>query len=320
MPAIYASAPGKIILCGEHAVVYGQPAIALPVVQVQTKTTILAKPTSAGGQVRIIAPSIELDTLLEELQPDHPLSAAISLVNQSLGVKSMPACEILIKTTIPIAAGLGSSASVTVSLVRALSQFLGHLLPDDTVNKIAYEVEKIHHGTPSGIDNTVVTYQTPVFFRKDNPIERLIIQNGFTLLIVDSGTSSATVKTVSEVRARRDQDPDKYEQLFKQIGEITLQVYQSLCFGDLTTDGELLTQNHQLLQKIGVSTPLLDDLVRTALRAGAAGAKLSGGGGGGNMIALVSSDRIMPVSEALTAAGAKGIIVTGISSSRIGMK
>lgn len=312
MPAISSSAPGKIILCGEHAVVYGQPAIALPVHQLRTKTTIIARPIAPAGEVRLVAPLIQLNAPLHSLDDQHPLRAAIRLVGEELGIRSLPACEIRINSSIPLAAGLGSSASVTVSLSRALAEFLGHPLEDDAVNRIAYEVEKIHHGTPSGIDNTVITYEAPVYFRKGEPLQRLQINHGFTLVIADSGTPGSTAHTVAAVRAKWQDEPEKYEAIFSGIGEIVEQLHEILNSGDLVQSAELLTQNHSLLQGLGVSTPGLDGLIDAALNAGASGSKLSGGGGGGNVIAVTSAEKTKLVAEALKMAGAVEVIVTHI--------
>lgn len=312
MPAISSSAPGKVILCGEHAVVYGQPAIALPVNQVSTKTTILARPIAPAGEVLLIAPGIQLDTSLASLDEQHPLKAAVSLVCEELGVQSIPACEIRISSSIPLAAGLGSSASVTVSLSRALAQFLGHPLPDDAVNRIAFEVEKIHHGTPSGIDNTVITYEAPVYFCKDKPLQRLDIVNGFSVVIADSGTPGSTALTVAAVREKWQQEIDRYSAIFYNIGEIVDQVHEILLSRELVKEAALLTENHLLLRQLGVSTPMLDRLVDAALLAGATGAKLSGGGGGGNVIAVSSSENAPAVAEAFQTAGAVQVIVTHI--------
>lgn len=319
MPAIYATAPGKIILCGEHAVVYGKPAIALPVTQVRTKTTIMAKPAALPGKVQIIAPSINLDSDQTELTEEHPLRKTINLVEQKLQINALPACEIRITTNIPLGAGLGSSASVTVSLARALTSFLGHPLPNDAINLIAYEVEKIHHVTPSGIDNTVITYGAPILFQKGNPIEFLNILNEFTLLIAESDSTSSTAEMVEGVRKRWQEDQAKYDQLFAQIASVTTQVYGALIKGNMETSATLLTENHHLLREIGVSTPILDQMVNTALEAGACGAKLSGGGGGGNIIAVVPPSSIDRVSAALVNDGARNLIVTSIPGREVGI-
>jgi len=207
---------------------------------------------------------------------------------------------------------------VSVSLARALAQFLGHPLDNEIVNQIAFEVEKIHHGTPSGIDNTVITYEEPVYFRKGEPPQRMEILEGFTLVIANSGTPSSTVQTVSRVRADWLQEQQKYESLFARIGKIVDLVREIIQTGNLTRNASLLTENHQLLREMGVSTQELDLLVYAALDAGAAGAKLSGGGGGGTIIAISESERIEAVVAACKNAGTQQVIVTQIPGTRGG--
>ncbi|NIR66532.1 MAG: mevalonate kinase, partial [candidate division Zixibacteria bacterium] len=130
MPAFSASAPGKIILFGEHAVVYGQPGIAVPVTQVQAKAIVQADIDAPPGRIRIQAPEIGFDSNLDELSPLHPFRAAIDLLFKHFGIESSPAFRLQIKSTIPIAAGLGSGAAVTVAILRGISAFLGHPLAD----------------------------------------------------------------------------------------------------------------------------------------------------------------------------------------------
>src|SRR5574341_3719 len=146
-----ASAPGKIILFGEHAVVYGRPALAVPVTQVHADVEV-----SDGSQpgIWIDAPDINVHNELNTLASDHPIAAAIHNFLFLSHVSPFPSLDIKIPSTIPVAAGLGSGAAVTVALVRALSRHLNHPMRDDEVSAFTYEIEKLHHGTPSGIDNT----------------------------------------------------------------------------------------------------------------------------------------------------------------------
>ncbi len=304
MPAFAASAPGKIILFGEHAVVYGQPAIAVPVSQVKTRALITPNPAGSTGFVRIQAPDIGLDAKLEDLPADNPLLVAINLVIARLGVDRLPACTVRISSTIPVAAGLGSGAAVAVAMIRAVSAFLGHRLPDERVSALAYEVEKIHHGTPSGIDNTVITYALPVFYIRHLPIETLTVPREFTILIGDTGVSSPTSVTVGDVRRSWQAEPDRYDAFFHQIGNISQTARLAIEEGQPEKLGLLMDQNHELLQKLDVSSPELDRLVESARFAGALGAKLSGGGRGGNMIALVRPDSLELVANHLRIAGA----------------
>ena len=170
MPAFTASAPGKAILFGEHAVVYGQPAIAVPVMQLKARAIVTFDPRYIPGQVMISAPDINLETTLAELSEDHPLAAVILKAAAAMELKRIPTCRIQVTSTIPIAGGLGSSAAVSVAILRAFSAAVGHPLSDEQVSSLAFEVEVIQHGTPSGIDNTVITYAKPVYFVRDNGV------------------------------------------------------------------------------------------------------------------------------------------------------
>jgi mevalonate kinase len=310
MPAISCSAPGKVILCGEHAVVYQKPAIAVPVFEGSTRCSIVALPTAPHDESIVIAPSIGLKCQLSCLVEKHPIRVAINLVLEKLNLDHLPVCEIRIHSTLPTAAGLGSSASTSVALIRALSTFLGHPFTDDEVNVTAFEIEKIHHGTPSGIDNTVITYAKTLFFVKGQPYEFLEVGKPFTLVIADSGIKSSTSKAVMDVQQGFLENPAKYEALFSQIEELALSVKQSLLNGDLQQLGKSLTENHHLLREMGVSCQKLDLLVDCALAHGALGAKLSGSGQGGNMIALVESEHAESIASALKLKGAVNTLIT----------
>jgi mevalonate kinase len=319
MPAISASAPGKVILFGEHAVVYGQPAIAIPVNQVRAKAIVSARPDRPSGWVSIQAPDIGLEVNLEELPADNPLSLAIRGVFKATNIYSIPAMAIRITSTIPIAAGLGSGAAVSVAIIRALSEFLGKPLPNEQVSILAFEVEKLHHGTPSGIDNTVITYEKPVFFTRASggeadQIDRFNIASPFTILIGDTGVPSPTSVTVGDVRSGWHEDGIFYERLFESIGEIVKHAREAIENGDLAVLGLLMNENQDLLVKMGVSSAELDHLIRAARQAGAYGAKLSGGGRGGNMIALVPRVTADQIANALISAGAANTIVTEVKS------
>lgn len=319
MPAISASAPGKVILCGEHSVVYGFPAIAIPVFQVQSRTAVFAMPGAAAGEVRVNAPAIGLLRKLNDMDPTDPLRQTIELVHEELGIDHFPSCEIRISSSIPAGSGLGSSASVTVATLRALSSFLGKPFNDSQVNRLAFEIEKLHHGTPSGIDNTVITYQKPVFYRKDFPIELLEVNAPMHLLIADSGVAASTAEAVRGVHFRWQKDKAAYDKIFTAIGNLVLSTRELLETGRLEGLGDLMNQNHRLLQELQVSNRELDQLVSVALTAGAKGAKLSGGGLGGNIIALVEKEQIESVTNALIAAGAAQVIHTQLPFVR-GMK
>ena len=324
MPSFTATAPGKVILFGEHAVVYGRPAIAVPVVDVKARAIVSADPRGRPGCIQVQAPDIHLESSLEALSPDHPLAKVIQYTLTTLGIAHPPACTVRVTSTIPVAAGLGSGAAVSVALVRALSAFMGHPLPDEEVSHIAYEVEKLHHGTPSGIDNTVITYVRPVYFvraipgrsKTANLIETFPIRQPFTLVIGDTGVSSPTSIAVGDVRQAWQTDPARYERLFDAVGTIAEKARQLMESGQSYSLGALMDENHNLLCEMGVSSPELDRLVEAARSSGASGAKLSGAGRGGNMIALADEEKAEAISQALIISGATRTIVTTIKSSR----
>jgi mevalonate kinase len=315
MPALSASASAKTILFGEHAVVYQRPAIAVPISNLRTKVSIFANPLGKPEDILIVAPNIELNKYYYELDNDHPFRIAIDVVSNHFHLDHFPACEITITSTIPIASGLGSSASTAVALIRALVNFLGQCIDDQMVSDLAFQVEKVHHGNPSGIDNTVIAFEKPIFFIKTYPIETLQVQNPLNLVIGDTGIRSLTKEVVSSVREKWSGNKESYERIFDQIGEISKSAKIAIETGKIDKLGVLMNENHMLLKQIDVSCNELDKLISSALRAGAIGAKLCGGGRGGNMVALVKEKDSMQIQNALKAAGAIQVFFTQIQSS-----
>ena len=311
-----AHAPGKVILFGEHAVVYGQPAIAVPVTQVKAKATVEMGPEGQG--ITIIAEDLEQSYSLQQAPPDDPLRAIVVSTLEHLGVGTQQDLTIMVSSTIPIARGLGSGAAVSTAIVRALSKHFenlgsGHPSSSQTISNLVYETEKIHHGTPSGIDNTVIAFEKPVYFAKGQTVEIFSVKSPFLLAIADTGIASPTKIAVGEVRRAWEREREKYEEIFDEIGTIAEMGRQAVERGEIETVGQLMNENHRLLQLIGVSSPELDGLVEAARQAGALGAKLSGAGRGGNIIALVTEETRSRVDMMLRLAGAKGIIITEVS-------
>jgi mevalonate kinase len=283
--------------------------------QVSARALVMAEPRQPSGMILIQAPDIGLESALADLPAGHPLAIVVNGVLQCIRAARSPAFTLRITSSIPLAAGLGSGAAVSVAIIRAVSAFLGHPLPDDQVSALAYEVEKHYHGTPSGIDNTVIAYRMPVFFIRDHPIETFQVPEPFSIVIGDTGVRSPTSAAVGDLRRRWLIDPDHYEAIFDEAGRIALAARRLIESGHLAELGSLMDDNHRLLQDMGVSSEELDRLVSAARAAGALGAKLSGGGRGGNMIALVDADTTAPVVSALQAAGAVRTLVTTVRSS-----
>jgi mevalonate kinase len=316
MNTVQATAPGKVILFGEHAVVYSRPAIAAPVTDVQARATL--QPAEAGSGFRIIAFDLKQDYLLAQAQSDDPLAAIVQNTLQHLGQTTPPDATLKITSTIPLGRGLGSGAAVSTAIIRTLAEFLGQPLPTADISALVYEVEKLHHGTPSGIDNTVVAFEQPVYFIKGElrpTIRRLRVAQPFTLVIGDTGIVSPTHRSVGDVRRRWQADTGRYEGYFDEIAVIADQARVAIETGSLGIEalGKLMNENQELLESLGVSSPELERLIEAARQAGAVGAKLSGAGWGGNMIALASPEIAPSVAQALTEAGATGVIVTKVS-------
>lgn len=303
---VEATAPGKVILFGEHAVVYGRPAIAAPVNQLRAKATI---ETTAEPDVQLVAPDLYLSNRLSQAKPSDPLAAAIRLVQRRFNLIELNGFTLTVISEIPIAGGLGSGAAISVAVLRALAAYLDLPEMDDReeISAMAYEIERLHHGTPSGIDNTVIAYEQPVYFRRQEPnnhIEAFTPARPLRLLIGDTGVRSATKDVVGDVRRRWMDQPDAYESLFDTCGRIAESGRHAIEDGDLAAAGRLMNDNHDVLRQMSVSSSGLDRLVMAARRAGALGAKLSGAGRGGNIIALIDEHTELAVRESLLAAGA----------------
>jgi hydroxymethylglutaryl-CoA reductase len=279
-------AAGKVILLGEHAVVYGKHALALPV------------QNAVGAVIR--EPAATTVPAIPELE------AAIELIRARLGVTDEYAVEV--RSRLPLAMGLGASAAFAVAITRAFNAKLDLGLDDEAVNEMAFECEKLAHGTPSGIDNTIATYATPMLFRNAGTLDVKAIETPGAppIVIACSSERGLTKDMVAGVRSRREQGREHYDAIFAQMDRLSLAGAAALERGDYDELGRLMNICHGLLAAIEVSTAELDAMVAIARSAGAAGAKLTGAGGGGSMIALCPGC-VDAVSSALQAAGFRTI-------------
>ncbi len=320
MPAISAKVPGKTILFGEHAVVYGYPAIAVPINSIHLKTTIIPLPGKSHEEIKFVDTNSGKELLLNDLNQGHTFKAALRTIQEGLSVNHFPSMEIRISSSIPSSAGLGSSAALAVALSRSVSSFLGFKLSEEKINQFAYEIEKHQHGTPSGIDNTVITYNQPVYYIKGRPPQFIQISNSFTLLIADSGLRTPTRDTVQYVRQSYERNRTEVEGILNQIGDISQKALTAMQGKDICTIGALMSSNHALLEKLGVSNEKLNNLVTAAQNSGAYGAKLCGGGRGGNIIAVVPPEAAESLKDELLNAGAVNCFVSTVYSNREGVK
>ena len=306
-----ASAPGKAILAGEHAVVYGEPAIAIPLSSVRARAfgAVTDFPLTIVAEDLARPPAEPVKIGAEAIDPSAPLALMADLTRRHLGADEING-EIRIRSDIPIARGLGSGAAVSAAIGRAIARLRGAFLHEDDLNRLVFEVEKGHHGTPSGIDNAVVVYESPLCFVKGGAPDFIQIAEPLWIVVADSGVASLTRHAVAAVRAQARDAPSRTARLFAEIGSIVREVRAGLARGDTDYLGELMTANHRLLRALDVSSPVLDSLVEAALAAGALGAKLSGGGRGGSIIALATEETATAVKRGLMEAGAKEAFLT----------
>lgn len=303
MPAIKVHAIGKSILFGEHAVVYGYPAIAVPVSSLHTKAVITPDIRAARGSYFLQAPDIQYSGPFKDIPRPNIFMEALQLFQDQYRLDTIPSFKLNISSQIPVASGLGSSASVAVALVKVISQYLGLKLSPEKINAYAFELEKVTHGNPSGIDNTVITYEKMLYYIRDTLPQFLEVPHPLHIVLMDSGVPSLTSEAVAFVKETRQGSPKRIESIFSQIGMLTEQAKDFLSSGSQPELGKLMNENHILLQKLGVSSPELDRLTTFALNNHALGAKLCGAGRGGNVIALISEDTIPSFKRALANQG-----------------
>jgi len=296
---------GKVVILGEHAVVYGRHAIAAPV-----PMTIKALVEDCDEGIHLLIPRWGVEFQLAENPSErHSFERPAGAMLDELGLSGR-AMRIEVFPDVPRSMGLGGSAAMAVAIVRALDQHYRLGLADEEVNRLAFEAEKLAHGNPSGIDNTLACYGKPLVFRSGSPplVEPLNIKTPIPMVVGMTGYEGLTAKTVGRVNAAWQQDRKLYERIFDQIDALVLRGVQAIQDEDLATLGELMNVCHGMLNALQVSTPELEQLVDIAREHGALGAKLTGGGGGGSIIALCdgNSDAVV---NAIRAAGFQAIPV-----------
>lgn len=337
------SAPGKVILFGEHAVVHAKPAIASAVA---LRTYLLVAPPRAGDVLELDFPDVGLEVtwhpkdlpwdavaksdgvpttldpkFVERLQPlvskckntfQHAAALAFLYLYMSVCKPDTPPRRFYLKATLPIGAGLGSSASFSVALAAAFLLLSGDIAsPDgnsaanetalDLINRWSFIGESCVHGTPSGIDNAVATRGGAVVYRRNQPLVPIHNFPQIRFLLVDTGISRRTLELVDGVRRRKDEFPAVMDPALDAIEAITLraqQIFEDRAAGSassLTHDehvqlARLIQMNHGLLVTLGVSHPALENIKMECDRLSIGAAKLTGAGGGGCAVVLIPSD------------------------------
>lgn len=292
----------KAILLGEHAVVYGRWALAAPL-----PISVEARVADAKRGVRLCIPRWGIEQHIEsENEHSNDASHMLERLLDRLELTDR-AMIIEVSPNVPRGQGLGGSAALAVSVIRALNDHFKLELDDTQINAYAFDCERIAHGTPSGIDNTVATYGYPVLFRGptegvETTFEEVKLAMPLPLVIGFSSQESRTVNTVSHVAQAWAKHSKRYETLFDQISALSREGAIAARDGALGDLGEMMNLCQGYLNALGVSTKELEELVEIARDNGAVGAKLTGGGGGGSIVALCP-DSTEDVVSGIKAAG-----------------
>lgn len=348
----------KVILFGEHSVVYGYPAVALPLRNLCMRATVSNECTF----------NFELDKSFELKSKTFPLNSHNSLnssnLHSSLNSSNSLSVETSIETNIddnivfsalgftgllrnipprfssirtaihcaldfagwdgerlyvltesdfPPERGLGSSAASAGAIIRAILDYYGIEANQSQLFSLTQQAERVAHGRPSGLDAVATSSLLPVKYCNGS-FDYMNINMRAWIVLADSGLKGMTRVTVEDLRKKRDENPTFVNSLLQELGDIALSAEDDLLNGSSENVGIKMIRAHRILDKLGISTPLLNDLVDAAYSNGALGAKLTGGGGGGCVIAIADSeDCAYKVSDAFKSAGAKKTWIVDIS-------
>ncbi|MEO5297960.1 mevalonate kinase [Enterococcus cecorum] len=272
-------ATGKIILIGEHSVVYGKKAIAFPFAGVGIHTLVQANPT-------VHIQSKYFNGTLDEMKQVTSMHNLVSLIEVLKKDLELPNFCLNIKSTIPAERGMGSSAAVAVSIVRAIFDWQALPLDEKKLLKYVDYSEQIAHDNPSGIDAVATSGTQPILFEKSQPFETFQLNVDAYLLVADTGIKGQTRQAVKDVANLVQQKGASIRHIIDQLGDLTLEAKTAIVENQAEKLGQIMTASHRLLQKLTVSNHTLDQAVELALNHHALGAKLTGGGRGGCLIVL----------------------------------
>ncbi|MGX7244186.1 mevalonate kinase [Enterococcus quebecensis] len=292
-------ATGKIILMGEHSVVYGEPAIAFPFKETYISTKVEPETVMT---LDCHYYSGDFSNIPQQLK------SVKEVITQTLIAlhKETTTLKITITSTIPAERGMGSSAAAAVSIVRGLFDYFDVPCPPEALLPLVTRAEKIAHGNPSGIDTAATSGNKPLFFIKGHPLETfpMNVSNAY-LIVADTGIKGQTRAAVSDVAHLFEENKQKISKHITELGRLTRVAKQAILADDAHTLGNAMNQAQEQLQALTVSNHRLDELVKTARENGALGAKLTGGGRGGCMIALTdSNEHARKIATALEKSGA----------------
>lgn len=278
---------GKAILVGDMFVYLGVPAIVSAIPQ----RTIATVRVGTGGGLRVRDERLEVPGYKAEKAAQQADSIAEILRAVEIGDDRARTLEITFAGDLVAGSGVGASAASCVALVRALNDAFVLGMGDEEVNHVAWRGEIAYHTRPSGIDNTTSCYGGIMVFRQDpasqqNHVERLRLERPIEAVLVNSGVTVDTSTKRPFLERLEQQDPDVFAARLEATRQQAAAMRDALCEGRLDAVGDLMNENHRLLEAMGLSHPVIVELAGIAASEGALGAKVTGGGRGGYMLAL----------------------------------
>ncbi|MBO3770089.1 MAG: mevalonate kinase [Thermoproteota archaeon] len=308
---ISCKAPAKVIISGEHSVVYGYPAL---VAAVDVYSRVIVETIDEFGPHEICSEKYGIGKViggaLSGPSALKPLAKIINVFNESESFRGK--LKVRVSSDIPPASGMGSSASISVALAYALLKIVYDDPPEEKVFKLAMEGERVAHANPSGVDVIAAIKGGLILFVKDKGFEKLEAGSGIFLL-ADSGMERNTREMVLKVASLKEKEPDLFNITMRSISDITVKISRVLQ-SDMIEAGKLMTLNHLLLSLLGVSNSRLDSIVWTSISSGAYGAKLTGAGGGGCVLILVDEKSLSQVEEALKSINVKSRVLKTVET------
>jgi mevalonate kinase len=298
---------GKVILFGEHFVVYGLPAIASAI----GDKTIAKVEKAEKFEFIDKRPETEGYKITKKDEIERELKMIFDFMKIDLNKTPL---RITLSGNLLCTSGIGASAAMATAIARALSDYFELGLNDEEINRIAYEGEKGSAGTPSGIDNTCATFGGLLWFEKNlqggpNKIELIKAKKPIEIVLGNTGISQDTKKVVEDVRKAKEAEPEKYRRIFDDYLKIVKEARGVIERGDLKRLGELMDENHRLLKEMNLSCREAEEIISIAKANGAIGAKITGTGRGGYVILLTPGKKTQEkVAKAIEAKGYRAMM------------
>jgi mevalonate kinase len=321
MQKITVSAPGKLMIMGEHAVVYGHPCIVTAVGQRMFVTVeILSEPV-----FELEAPDVQITGYIKSMSelgegeiPKGAQFVEIAVKNFCEKHPISGGVRVATKSEFSSLFGFGSSSASTVCVMKGLMELTGHTLTNKELFDLSYKAVLDIQGKGSGFDVASAIYGGTIYFvTAGKTIEPLEVSS-IPMIVGYSGTKVDTRTIIDEVKQKMITYLEKIERIYEAIEQLVEQAKHAFLESDWARLGTLMTFNQEYLRDLGVSTEKLEAMISASLSAGAYGAKLSGAGGGDCMIALVSEEKRKPVVDAITSVGGQFIDVrTNVEGVRV---